>query len=134
MFPQDVNAFQSGSFPNYTHGHGTVQHFNLDALSSHAQDRHQQLGLYDSFGPMPFACSDVLTTDFSGASIAQPADFVLAMYDNNIQPMMEFTAGPPGAIPQESALDSLASFDFDMSHYEEALAGIADYSGGEFWP
>lgn len=69
---------------------------------------------------------------------AQPSDYIMAMYDNGIQPM-GFTAGPPAnhasGIPS-NAQGNDGHFDpleFDMSHYEEALADMAGFSGG-VWP
>jgi hypothetical protein len=70
--------------------------------------------------------------------IAQPADYIMAMYDNGVQPM-GFTAGPPGNHDKGMLFNAQGNngmndhLDFDMSHYEEALADMAGFSGG-VWP
>jgi hypothetical protein len=64
--------------------------------------------------------------------IAQPSDYIMAMYENSMQPLA-FTAGPPlghyngnyGAY--ENA--PMPQLDFDMSHYEEALADMTGFAG-----
>ena len=66
---------------------------------------------------------------------AQPSDYITAMYDNGIQPM-GFTAGPPGShangalLEAQESHETLGHLDFDMSHYEEALAEMTGFSGG----
>lgn len=64
---------------------------------------------------------------------AQPSDLVMAMFENEIQPM-GFVAGPPGdshhASPFEGhSMMDLDNFVFDLKDYEDALADLGELYG-----
>ena len=73
-----------------------------------------------------------------GIPVAQPSDYIMAMYENDMQPL-GFTAGPPaGQYNNNYELyegAALPNVDFDMSHYEEALADVTGFHGnmGGVW-
>jgi hypothetical protein len=69
-----------------------------------------------------------------GIPVAQPSDYIMAMYENDMQPL-GFTAGPPAGQYNNNnncgVYDNgvLPNVDFDMSHYEEALADVTGFHG-----
>ena len=67
-----------------------------------------------------------------GMPATQPSDYIMAMYENDLQPL-GFTAGPPAGEYNNNygVYDNgaLPNVDFDMSHYEEALADVNGFHG-----
>jgi hypothetical protein len=91
-----------------------------------------------AFDPSNGFAPAVMQTFHNSIPVIQPSDYIMAMYENDMQPL-GFTAGPPagqyntnygvydnGAVP---------NVDFDMSHYEEALADVTGFHGtmGGIW-